>query len=337
VLQTVGRIATRTLAGAVISATAVALIATSPAGASPTGARTPAVRSGSAHIAGVVPVKGGAHRFSTTATNLSYHGGRVMRKGNIAYLIFWEPTHLQTGAPTHVSATYHSLLQRYFTDFGGSGLNNVATQYYETINGINKDIQAIGSVGGTYIDTSNYPASGCVDSATPGNCLTDAQIQAEVRKAKKANGWTPGYTHQFFVFTSYGEGSCYGSNSCAFVQYCAYHGWFGNSSKPTIYANQPYTGTDLNGCGTSTSPNNDIDADSTINVSSHEQREATNDPQLNAWWNSSTGQEGSDQCAWMFGSVNKNGNTANVQWNGHYYIVQQEWSNSGSHCVLTYP
>src|SRR5260370_4637021 len=37
-------------------------------------------------------------------------------------------------------------------------------------------------LAGVFVDNSPYPASGCTDIATPGNCITDAQIQAEIRK-----------------------------------------------------------------------------------------------------------------------------------------------------------
>jgi hypothetical protein len=292
------------------------------------------------HIGGIVPVKGAL--ASPAATNLSYHGGLVMKKKNVAYAIYWQPSNLQNGSPSHVSGTYHSLIERFFADFGGTGLNKVATQYYQIKHATQSFIRAHASLGGTWTDTSAFPASGCTDIATPGNCLTDKQIQKEVKKAMTANGWTGGTSHQFFVFTSSGEGSCFDAagTSCAFTEYCAYHGYFKDSALggKVIYANQPYAGTYLNACSNGgTSPNGDWDADATINVMSHEQREATNDPFLDAWWNSSTGYEGSDQCAWNFGSINLHGNTANVKFNGHFYLVQQEWSNSGSHCVLTYP
>jgi hypothetical protein len=64
--------------------------------------------------------------------------------------------------------------------------------------------------------------------------------------------------------------------------------------------------------------------------------EAVTDPQLDAWYDL-TGQENGDKCAWDFGSPSLNGGTANVQWNTHYYIVQQEWNNSIGGCSLQGP
>ncbi len=268
-------------------------------------------------------------KFAHTS-NMSYHNGPTMRTTSTTYAIFWEP------AGSYVSGTYNSLLQRYFGDVGGSGLYNNNTQYYDTTSGSKQFIVNSSTLGGSWVDTSTYPSSACNDTATPGACLSDAQIQAEVSKAMTANGWTGGSTHLFFVFTAKGEGSCYNSSSCAFTQYCAYHSNFSSGGQTVLYANMPYTGTSLGGCGVSTSPNNDIDADSTINVTSHEHMEAVTDPLGSAWYDS-RGYEIGDKCAWNFGSVTLDGGLANVQWNTDYYVVQQEWDNAKSGCVLTGP
>lgn len=52
----------------------------------------------------------------------------------------------------------------------------------------------------------------------------------------------------FLLFTSSGEGSCFDgtSTSCAYTQYCAYHGYFGSPISPVIYGNMPYA--DLTYC-----------------------------------------------------------------------------------------
>src|SRR5690348_5400792 len=229
---------------------------------------------------------------------LDYHNGPVMRATSTSYAIFWLPSTLQDGTPTSVSATYTSLISRYFGDIGGSGLYNVATQYSDGSGSIVNS----STLGGVWVDTSAYPASDCQDSATPGDCMTDTQFQNEVAKARQVKGWNSGLNSLFYVFTSAGEGSCFdtSSSACAFTQYCAYHSYFQiNAGQNVIYANMPYTGTALNGCGVNDTPNNDIDADSTINVLSHEQMEAVTDPLLNAWYDA-LGNEIGDKCAWTF-------------------------------------
>src|SRR5262249_43359882 len=138
-------------------------------------------------------------------------------------------------------------------------------------------------------------------------------------------------TNQFFIFTPKNVGSCDSSNSCAFTTFCAYHGY---ASGGLIYANQPYAA--IANCDGGQRPNSD-DADLTINVTSHEHREAINDCQLNAWYDAA-GYEGSDKCAWQFGSML--GGTAGHQYNqlinGNPYFLQMEYSNDGHACLLNY-
>ena len=92
--------------------------------------------------------------------------------------------------------------------------------------------------------------------------------------------------------------------------------------KTALYADEPYGG--QSGCAVPSSPNGDPAADSAINTTSHEQWETITDP-VNAWY-ALDGDEGSDQCNFLFGSTDAGG--ADVRINGHGYIVQQEWRNS---------
>lgn len=63
-----------------------------------------------------------------------------------------------------------------------------------------------------------------------------------------------------------------------------------------------------------------------------EHMEAVTDAHLNAWYDSS-GNEIGDKCAWNFGPLSLDGGKANEEWNGHYYLVQQEGSNSKAGCT----
>ena len=244
------------------------------------------------------------------AGNLQYHGGPVMGGTARAYAIFWEPT------GSHVSSTYNSLILRYFGDVGGSSLYHNNTQYKDS----SGTYPSNAVLGGSWVDTAAYPS----------RTLSDAQVQSEVTHAKQVKGWTSNIDNIFFVFTAKGENICSGS-SCSFTNFCAYHGSFGSN---TQYAAMPYTGTNLSACGVSTSPNHDFDADSTINVTSHEQIEGATDPHLNAWYDV-VGYEIGDKCAWQFGATNSQG--GDVVWNGHAYEVQKEWDNARRGCVLSGP
>ena len=311
--------------GCLAAAAAAAVVALAgPAGAAPA----------SRPMQALVRQVGVRQAARATTQNITYHGGKII-KASTTYAIFWRPPKLQNGKATGFSSTYESLITRYFKDIGGSGLLNTATQYYQVVGGVKTAIANTSTFAGSWTDTSAYPASGCKDSATPGNCLTDAQIRAEITRAITANKWAPTQSKVFFLFTSSKEGSCFGSD-CAFQVYCAYHGQYALSGHVVNYGNIPYAGTSLVHCGDDASPNNDIDADSAINLTSHEQMEAITDPAGNAWYDSG-GNEIADKCAWTYGTMSLDGGQANESWNGHFYLVQEEWSNKSSKCVQSYP
>jgi hypothetical protein len=243
------------------------------------------------------------------AGNLRYHGGPVMKNTANVYAIFWEPTN-------NVQSGYNSLINRYFNDVNGSGLYHNNTQYHDSTGNDSSAEQLVTS----WVDTRAYPESP----------LLDSDIQNEVSHAKSVKGWSSSIDNIFFVFLEAKQDLCFDSShsQCASNLFCAYHNFF---SSNTIYAAMPYAASFT--CNPRSSPNHN-DADQTINVSSHEQMEAATDPLLNAWYDGS-GNEIGDKCVWKFGTRNSSG--ADVVWNGHGYIVQKEWDNHKSRCVLAGP
>lgn len=291
-----------------------------------------------------LPIRGKTGNVATNTPNadpgnsdkMTYHHGPVERT-NTNYLIFWEPPTLQDGAPTHVSAPYNALIERYFSDVGGTGLYKNNTQYYDTTGAIANN----STLGGVYLDTSPYPASGCQAAPTPDGCLTDTQIQAEVAKAMGANGWTASVGHMFFVYLSYGEGSCTSASTsvCFLTIYCAYHFLFSSAGQEVAYALVPYVGITPTLCGSGFAPN-DLDADTAIDDTSHEQMEGVTDPYLSAWFHGGHFQEIGDLCVSLYGPMTFDGGQANQAWgpNGKdYYVMQQEWSNASNSCVQAGP
>jgi len=172
--------------------------------------------------------------------------------------------------------------------------------------------------------------------------MSDAQLQAEVRKVLTAAHLTPGY-NQFFLYTSKGEGNCFNASTCFGPGgYCAYHtyGQYGSSS--FIYANMPYAGI-ASGClaraGTQVlAPNGDSATDAEIAITSHEQIEAVTDPYLNAWYGpGGLSDEISDKCTGYYGTRPYLGGKANQLLKGHYYILPTEWNNAKFGCTKTGP
>jgi hypothetical protein len=278
-----------------------------------------------------------AQQGANTLGVLTYQGGPIMT-GETLYAIFWIPPTLQNGHSTTLSSKYQTVTKQFLGDYPDHGIANNSTQYYSTTSGT-KYFVGKGSFAGFYLDTNPYPASGCSDSVTPGNCITDAQLQTEIARVMTLKAWTPGLNKMFLVFTSTGEGSCISSTSCAYTQYCAYHGYFGSTTAPTIYANQPYA--DPNYCYSSLNgqkdPSGDIASDANVNVASHEITEANTDPELNAWWDTVNGEEIGDLCAWTFGVNGWDGGLANQMWNGHFYDLQLEYDNHTAACVSLGP
>jgi hypothetical protein len=281
---------------------------------------------------GVIPplaqAAGLARPSGGSSSNLSYHGGPVMLT-NTTYAIFWGPSNSWDSG-------YQTLIDRFFGDVqadNGKSTNVYAsdTQYY---NAATTKIAYNSTVGGFRLDTNAYPASGCTDQATA-ICLTDTQLQAEIKADISAAGWSAGPSKLFLIFTPKGVGSCLGS-SCAYTTFCAYHNWFTSGGSPVLYANQPYgaAGYSVYTCDAGQRPNGNT-ADATINLLSHEHNEAITDGQGTAWFDR-RGYENGDKCAWNFGSSQgTSGARYNQTINTHRYYLQQEWSNARSGCVLT--
>ncbi len=181
----------------------------------PTLAQELQVATESGTYAHIMPTVEGAQQLmaknavrTASSTPLVYNGGPVILKAT-TYAIFWVPPTLQTGAATTMTSHYQTVQKNLLKDYAGHSIDNNNTQYYQgpptyTL----AYIQNSGGLGGTYIDTSAYPASGCTDSITPGACITDAQIQSEISKVMGIQGWTGGLNKMFLLFTSSGEGSC---------------------------------------------------------------------------------------------------------------------------------
>lgn len=232
---------------------------------------------------------------------LQYNGGPVEVSGSTSYAIFWEP------AGSSVSASYHQLLQRYFTDFGGSSLDGLASQYTQAGG---QPIAPVSSLGGSAVDATPFPESP----------LQDQDIQNEVIRVAQGHGWTGGIGNVFYVFTPSGVSSC-NAGQCSFTTFCAYHGAFTANGQQFLYADMPYAGTDLAGCGAPSSPNGDMNADSEISIVSHEQMETITDPLGNAWYDL-LGLEIGDKCRSSYA-----GASPDVVLGGHPYEVQDEYSN----------
>jgi hypothetical protein len=271
---------------------------------------------------------------------LLYHSGGAIMPYAYLYAIFWLPSSgkLQNGQPTSLPFSYQSLEATFLNDYARHSIGTIATQYFQTIGSTTTYVGDAGGLGGFALDTSPYPAPGCTDSYTPGNCITDAQIQAEIAKVMAAKGWTGGLNKIFILYTSSGEGSCIDSSSgiCAYTYYCAYHGSFTSGSTPVVYANMPFGNLSVCQVNGTPSPNGNAEADAVIDIASHEITEAITDPLLNAWF-TAQGNEIGDLCNFNYGPNTWDAGKANQSWNGHFYEVQMEYDNHALSCSQAGP
>jgi hypothetical protein len=298
----------------------------------------------SIHIFPTVAFASTAIGSSDTGPLLYHANGSIMPRLNI-YSIFWKPATLQNGKVATMSVAYRTILTNLAADYVGHGIHNNNTQYYQTLSGVTTNISGLllsvagnGSDAAVYLDTGPYPASGCTDTKTPGNCITDAQLQTELLRVMTLKGWTGGLDKIFVVYTALNEGSCMDStsSSCAYVQYCAYHGHTTANSQPVIYANMPYGNVAVCQLPGQASPNSNPAADAASTSAAHEMTEAATDPLLNAWF-TAQGNEIGDLCAYNYGTNSYDGALANQSWNGHFYELQQMFDNHAGGCVQVGP
>jgi hypothetical protein len=274
--------------------------------------------------------------FASTG-NLVYHGGPVMTS-NTNYTFYWAPS----GSPAYPSG-YQAGVNRYLEDLahdsgGDQNVDSVSVQY---TNAAAEPVQYSSHFAGAILDTDPYPKNGCTEASI---CLTDAQLQAELRTYVNAHGLPKDLAHEYFMLTPPGVESCFtaAGTECSAgatnAAYCAYHGYISVTGGTIVYANDPYVGGNP-GCDSGEHPNNNLSDSALMGGLSHEHNESITDPELNAWY-ASNGEENGDKCrtfkaASEFGAplgTAPDGSPYNQLINGDEYFYQQEWSNEGATC-----
>jgi IPT/TIG domain len=283
----------------------------------------------------------GSHRLSASpfaGKNLVYHGGPVMTS-NTNYTFYWAPE-----GSTPYAAGYKAGVDKYLEDLahdsgGSQNVDSVATQYTDEAG---EPASYDSHFGGAILDTTPYPTSGCVAAPV---CLTDAQIQSEIKSYVKAHKLPQDLGHEYFLLTPPGVESCFDTTSkecsagTATAAFCAYHSAISAGGGNIIYANDPYV-VGIEGCDTEEHPNNSPSDAALLGGLSHEHNESITDPELNAWFGPE-GNENGDKCRTFVDSTEygtalgtaPDGSRYNQLINGAEYFYQQEWSNEGSGCL----
>jgi len=129
-----------------------------------------------------------------------------------------------------------------------------------------------------------------VDNQPAPRRISDSNIQSYLSGLFNGGRIAVSTNTIYGVYLPQGTTSTLGQyRSCS--SYCGYHSSYTYNGKTILYAVFPYN--DCSGCSLSGKTVVDM---ATI-VTSHEIREAITDP-VNAWWESSSGYEADDKCAW---------------------------------------
>jgi hypothetical protein len=257
--------------------------------------------------------------------------------------IYWAPSGFSF--PTG----YASIVNRYVTDIAadsGKTANTYAIlpEYYQqTGTAQSKQNIKYQIAAGTAInDTTAYPTGGC--TAEPGAtvCISQAQVEAELKSVISTNSLTADINHFYVMLFPAGVDQLFGS-SHAVGGFCGIHGATQTSAgAPVIYADEPYV---VAGCTSGQYPNNNPGADTQVDTLSHEITEAMTDPgpfrtfsngnfRVSAWYDSS-GNEIGDECNGNYGPAlgstdpnNAQASQYNQVVNGDKYYTQTIFSNA---------
>jgi hypothetical protein len=169
-----------------------------------------------------------------------------------------------------------------------SGIDGFVSNYSNSDPGM-KVITQYSKSGNAISASLGHPADFVDNQAAPRR-ISDSGVQSYLTGLFNAGKVSVSTSTIYGVYLPQGTVSTLGSSrSC--TSYCGYHSSYTYNGKTILYAVFPYN--DCSGCSLSGKSVVDM---ATI-VSSHEIREAITDP-VNAWWESSSGYEADDKCAW---------------------------------------
>ena len=169
-----------------------------------------------------------------------------------------------------------------------SGIDSFVNNFSGSVPGMTVIVQY--SKTGNTISSSLTHVADFVDNKAAPRRISDSGVQSYLTGLFNAGSVSANNHTIYGVYLPQGTVSTSGSaRSC--TNYCGYHSSYTYNGLTILYAVLPYN--DCSGCSLSGKTVVDM---MTI-VSSHEIREAITDP-VNAWWESASGYEADDKCAW---------------------------------------
>lgn len=248
---------------------------------------------------GGAPTQGG----TTSTSKITYHNGPLIRTP-VVYIIWYGNWNQGNGSDTPAG---QQIVRDFVGSIGGSPYFLINTSY---------------SAGSFNITGSVIRGSETTDAYSRGTRLTDANILTIVNSAISSGRLPYDANGVYFVLTS----SDVNERSGFCTQYCGWHTAGSATGGHVRYSFVGNANRCLSSCAAqTTSPNGNAGVDGMISVLAHELEEATSDPDLNAWYDSS-GAENADKCAWTFGHFQYqvgNGSWANMHLGSRDYLIQR--------------
>ncbi len=290
------------------------------------------------------------------ATPVIYRAGTVMTGGVTVHTIFWAPSGYSfQGSPGAGIPTYKGLIEQFYTDVAkSSGVENKCdsptepcnlftdlTQYGEGTLGespspgeyqiaYEKSVDSIN-------DTEPYPKTECVSPDNAKACITDEQVQAQVKHVIEEEGGEAGLHNLWFVFLPPNVDECIEPGACGTNAFAGYHSLTNTGSEAAVYAVAIDPIIEIGAAASGGDPEGNPDAEITADVAGHETIESMTDPEGTGWVDPN-GYEVADKCE--FGPQHgtplgfaADGSPYNQVINGHKYLLQEMWSNDDGGCV----
>jgi hypothetical protein len=252
-------------------------------------------------------------RYTVNQGNgINWHGGSVMPNTVNIYTIWYGKWN---GGTSHSSDSQQTvnLVKGFITGVSGSGYEMINSTYGDNTNNVTGLVNLAGSV-----NLLQEPL---------GTNLSDSNISTIVSKMISKGKLPNDANGVYFVLTS--------SDVTETGGFCTiYCGWHNHATLNGTDIKYSFVGNPdrcSSACEAQTvSPNGDSGADGMISIVAHEMEESISDPDLNAWWQSSSGGENADLCAWKWGLLTGTvGSGAyNETINGVNYLIQMNWENS---------
>jgi hypothetical protein len=249
-----------------------------------------------------LPTRGAVRPAFRQDYGIGYKGGPVLTKPRL-YLIFWG-WHA-AGDPNVVKP----LLLHYARSIGGSGYNNIYTQYYGPSGNIKNPHDQYGAAW--FDDTHAIPAQ-----------PTDKQVAAEALRFIKQFGYDA--NGAYVVATAHDH-----STNGFGTKWCAYHSATTDGSRLVPYINLPYVPDAAANCGANyvSPPSDESGANEGVSiVLGQEYGDTITDPQPGTGWD--TNGEIGGLCVWF--------DIQNDPYGKQSYTAQPMFSNASSSCVHSY-